>query len=53
MVILIVVLMIDIHALKSEITEARNRMITIIPDFDINDINKVIEKHVNLNRYKL
>jgi len=45
--------MIDIHTLKSEMTVARNCMITIKPDFDINDISKVIEKHVYLNFYKL
>ncbi|KAL5235834.1 hypothetical protein ACI65C_003244 [Semiaphis heraclei] len=46
------VLMIHIDALKSEMTVARNCMITIKPDFDINDISKVIEKHVYANLYK-
>lgn len=45
--------MIDIHALKSEMTVARNCMITIKPDFDINDISKVIEKYIYPNLYKL
>ncbi|KAL5234745.1 hypothetical protein ACI65C_002155 [Semiaphis heraclei] len=46
------VLMIHIDALKSEMTVARNCMIIIKPDFDINDICKVIEKHVYANFYK-
>ncbi|XP_050059853.1 uncharacterized protein LOC126551123 [Aphis gossypii] len=47
------VLVVDIHALKSEMTVARNCMDTIKPDFDINNISKVIEKHVYPNLYKL
>lgn len=34
-------------------TVARNCMITIKPDFDINDISKVIEKYIYPNLYKL
>ncbi|CAI6371483.1 unnamed protein product [Macrosiphum euphorbiae] len=32
------ILIMDIHAFKSQMTVARNCMITIKPDFDINDI---------------
>ncbi|KAL4083626.1 hypothetical protein QTP88_028942, partial [Uroleucon formosanum] len=47
------VLIIDIHALKSEMTVASNCMKTIKSDFDINDVSKVIENHVYPNLYKL
>lgn len=43
--------MINIHALKSEMTVAKNCMIK--QDFDITDISKVIEKHVYSILFKL